>query len=64
MGQPPHVDGVSHRRVSARGLEFHVAEAGSVPTRLLVGADDAVIRPVLIAGYEDHAGDRALFAAG
>jgi len=25
----PHVDGVSHRRVRARGLEFHVAEAGS-----------------------------------
>jgi pimeloyl-ACP methyl ester carboxylesterase len=26
---PPHVDGVSHRRVRARGLDFHVAEAGS-----------------------------------
>jgi pimeloyl-ACP methyl ester carboxylesterase len=25
----PHVDGVSHRRVEARGLRFHVAEAGS-----------------------------------
>jgi pimeloyl-ACP methyl ester carboxylesterase len=25
----PHVDGVSHRWVRARGLEFHVAEAGS-----------------------------------
>jgi pimeloyl-ACP methyl ester carboxylesterase len=27
--QPPHVDGVSHRWVQARGLRFHVAEAGS-----------------------------------
>jgi pimeloyl-ACP methyl ester carboxylesterase len=25
----PHVDGVSHRTVRARGLDFHVAEAGS-----------------------------------
>jgi pimeloyl-ACP methyl ester carboxylesterase len=25
----PHVDGVTHRQVEARGLEFHVAEAGS-----------------------------------
>jgi pimeloyl-ACP methyl ester carboxylesterase len=25
----PHVEGVSHRRVRARGLEFHLAEAGS-----------------------------------
>jgi pimeloyl-ACP methyl ester carboxylesterase len=29
MGDLPHVDGVSHRWVRARGLEFHVAEAGS-----------------------------------
>lgn len=29
MGEPPHVDGVSHRSVRARGLEFHLAEAGS-----------------------------------
>ena len=29
MGDPPHVDGVSHRTVRARGLDFHVAEAGS-----------------------------------
>jgi pimeloyl-ACP methyl ester carboxylesterase len=29
MGDPPHVDGVSHRRVRARGLDFHVAEAGA-----------------------------------
>jgi len=27
--EPPHVDGVSHRTVRARGLDFHVAEAGS-----------------------------------
>jgi pimeloyl-ACP methyl ester carboxylesterase len=25
----PHVEGVNHRRVRARGIEFHVAEAGS-----------------------------------
>src|SRR4051794_16258822 len=25
---PPHVDGVTHRWVKARGLDFHVAEAG------------------------------------
>ncbi len=29
MSEPPQVDGVSHRRVRARGLDFHVAEAGS-----------------------------------
>ena len=29
MTELPHVDGVSHRWVKARGLEFHVAEAGS-----------------------------------
>jgi pimeloyl-ACP methyl ester carboxylesterase len=29
MAEPPHVAGVSHRWVRARGLEFHVAEAGS-----------------------------------
>jgi len=29
MGEPPQVDGVSHRTVWARGLDFHVAEAGS-----------------------------------
>ncbi len=28
MTEPPHVDGVSHRWVRARGLDFHVAEAG------------------------------------
>ncbi len=29
MSEFPHVDGVSHHRVRARGLEFHYAEAGS-----------------------------------
>jgi pimeloyl-ACP methyl ester carboxylesterase len=29
MGDPPHVDGVTHRRVRARRLDFHLAEAGS-----------------------------------
>ena len=29
MSQPPEIDGVSHHRVRARGVEFHYAEAGS-----------------------------------
>jgi pimeloyl-ACP methyl ester carboxylesterase len=29
VAEPPHVDGVTHRQVRARGIEFHVAEAGS-----------------------------------
>ena len=29
MTEPPHVDGVRHQWVRARGLEFHLAEAGS-----------------------------------
>lgn len=29
MSAPPHVDGVTHHRVRARGLEFHYAEAGA-----------------------------------
>jgi len=28
MSEMPHVDGVRHRQVRARGLDFHVAEAG------------------------------------
>jgi pimeloyl-ACP methyl ester carboxylesterase len=36
MGQPPHVDGVSH---------------------LLFGTGDVVLRPELLAGYEDRADD-------
>jgi pimeloyl-ACP methyl ester carboxylesterase len=26
MGDPPHVDGVTHHRVHARGLDFHLAD--------------------------------------
>jgi pimeloyl-ACP methyl ester carboxylesterase len=40
---PPHVDGVTHRYVAARGLRFHVAEAGS--------GDDVVL---LLHGYPQH----------
>ena len=29
MSQPPQIDGVSHHRVRARGLDFHYAEAGA-----------------------------------
>jgi pimeloyl-ACP methyl ester carboxylesterase len=29
MSKPPHVDGVSHRTVRARGVDFHLAEAGA-----------------------------------
>jgi pimeloyl-ACP methyl ester carboxylesterase len=29
VSEPPHLDGVSHRWVRARGIDFHVAEAGS-----------------------------------
>lgn len=29
MSRPPEIEGVSHHRVSARGIEFHYAEAGS-----------------------------------
>jgi pimeloyl-ACP methyl ester carboxylesterase len=40
---PPHVDGVSHRTVRARGLDFHVAEAGS--------GDDVVL---CLHGWPQH----------
>ncbi len=43
MGGPPHVDGVSHRTVRARGLDFHVAEAGS--------GEDAVL---CLHGWPQH----------
>jgi pimeloyl-ACP methyl ester carboxylesterase len=43
MADPPHVDGVSHRRVRARGLEFHVAEAGA--------GEDAVL---CLHGWPQH----------
>jgi len=39
----PHVEGVSHRWVEARGLRFHVAEAG--------GGDDPVL---LLHGWPQH----------
>jgi pimeloyl-ACP methyl ester carboxylesterase len=39
----PHVDGVSHRWVTARGVRFHLAEAGAGP--------DAV---VLLHGFPQH----------
>jgi len=36
MNDLPHVDGVQHRFIQARGLRFHVATAGSGPPLLLV----------------------------
>jgi len=29
MSEPPHLDGVSHHQVRARGIDFHFAEAGA-----------------------------------
>jgi pimeloyl-ACP methyl ester carboxylesterase len=43
MGAPPDVDGVSHRWVRARGIEFHVAEAGE--------GDDVVL---CLHGWPQH----------
>jgi len=43
MGAPPEVDGVAHRRVRARGIEFHVAEAGE--------GDDVVL---CLHGWPQH----------
>jgi pimeloyl-ACP methyl ester carboxylesterase len=43
VASPPHVDGVSHRQVRARGLDFHVAEAGS--------GDDVVL---CLHGWPQH----------
>jgi pimeloyl-ACP methyl ester carboxylesterase len=43
MAQPPQVDGVSHRTVRARGLDFHLAEAGS--------GEDAVL---CLHGWPQH----------
>jgi pimeloyl-ACP methyl ester carboxylesterase len=43
MTDPPHVDGVEHRWVRARGLDFHVAEAGS--------GDDVVL---CLHGWPQH----------
>jgi pimeloyl-ACP methyl ester carboxylesterase len=43
MADPPQIDGVSHRWVRARGLDFHVAEAGS--------GEDAVL---CLHGWPQH----------
>ncbi len=43
MGEPPAVDGVRHRWVEARGLRFHVAEAGE--------GDDVVL---CLHGWPQH----------
>lgn len=43
MSQPPKIDGVSHHRVRARGIEFHYAEAGS--------GDDVVL---CLHGWPQH----------
>jgi pimeloyl-ACP methyl ester carboxylesterase len=43
VSEPPHVDGVSHRTVRARGLDFHVAEAGA--------GDDVVL---CLHGWPQH----------
>ncbi|MEZ5077870.1 MAG: alpha/beta hydrolase [Solirubrobacterales bacterium] len=43
MADPPHVDGVAHRQVRARGIDFHVAEAGS--------GDDVVL---CLHGWPQH----------
>jgi len=43
VSEPPHVEGVTHRWVGARGLRFHVAEAGS--------GDDPVL---LLHGWPQH----------
>ena len=43
MNEPPPVEGVSHRIVRARGIDFHVAEAGS--------GDDVVL---CLHGWPQH----------
>lgn len=43
MSQPPSIEGVEHRTVRARGLDFHVAEAGS--------GDDVVL---CLHGWPQH----------
>jgi pimeloyl-ACP methyl ester carboxylesterase len=43
VGDPPKVEGVSHRTVRARGLDFHVAEAGE--------GDDVVL---CLHGWPQH----------
>ena len=41
--EPPHIDGVRHRTVRARGVDFHLAEAG--------GGDDVVL---CLHGWPQH----------
>jgi len=43
VSQPPHIDGVTHHWVRARGLDFHYAEAGS--------GDDVVL---CLHGWPQH----------
>ena len=43
MADPPHVEGIRHRWVEARGLKFHVAEAGE--------GDDVVL---CLHGWPQH----------
>lgn len=43
MSEPPRLEGVSHRRVRARGIDFHVAEAGA--------GDDVVL---CLHGWPQH----------
>jgi len=43
VSQPPEIEGVSHHRVRARGIEFHYAEAGS--------GDDVVL---CLHGWPQH----------
>jgi pimeloyl-ACP methyl ester carboxylesterase len=43
VSQPPHIDGVTHHRVRARGIEFHCAEAG--------GGEDVVL---CLHGWPQH----------
>ena len=43
MSQPPDIEGVTHRRVRARGIEFHYAEAGA--------GDDVVL---CLHGWPQH----------
>jgi pimeloyl-ACP methyl ester carboxylesterase len=43
LSEPPHVDGATHRQVRARGIDFHVAEAGS--------GEDAVL---CLHGWPQH----------
>lgn len=43
MSQPPHIDGVTHHWVRARGVEFHYAEAGA--------GDDVVL---CLHGWPQH----------